>query len=94
VFVDHCENCTFEIACHQLRIHNTIDTKFGIFTTSKAIIEDTTQVKFYPYSFSYPLRDDDWRVCSLQGKENLWREIQDFNWLKQEISPNFQLLEQ
>lgn len=26
VFVDHCKNCVLEIACHQLRIHNTTDT--------------------------------------------------------------------
>ena len=73
VFVDHCENCTFEIACHQLRIHNTTATKFGIFATSKAIIEDTTGVQFRPYSFSYPSNEADWQTCSLQGKENLWR---------------------
>lgn len=73
VFVDHCENCVFEIACHQLRIHNTTGTKFGIFTTSKAIIEDTNSVQFSPYSFSYENQVDDWRTCSLEGKENLWR---------------------
>ncbi|KRX05386.1 hypothetical protein PPERSA_00687 [Pseudocohnilembus persalinus] len=28
-----------------------------------------------------------------QGKENQWREIQDFNWLKQEKSPNFTLVD-
>lgn len=73
VFVDHCVDCTFEIACHQLRIHNTTGTKFGVFTTSKAIIEDTTAVQFHPYSFEYPTKVEDWNLCSLEGKENLWR---------------------
>lgn len=56
VFVDSCEGCQFELNCHQLRIHNTFKSKFNIFVTSKAIIEDCDKVVFGPYRFEYPER--------------------------------------
>ena len=82
VFVDECEGCTLEINCHQLRIHNTYKTNFKIFVTSKAIIEDCKDVTFTPYSFMYEGREKDEETFERKGKENLWRDIQDFNWLK------------
>jgi hypothetical protein len=41
IFVDHCQSCTFVLACQQLRIHTTTDSSFYIHVTSKAIIEGT-----------------------------------------------------
>lgn len=79
--------------CHQLRIHNTTNTRFGIFTSSKGIIEDTTNVLFKRYNYHYEGIEEDIRACDREGKENQWKEIQDFNWLKQEASPNFALLD-
>jgi len=38
VFVDNCTDCKFELNCHQLRIHNTYKSRFGIFASSKPII--------------------------------------------------------
>lgn len=59
VFIDNCSNCEIEISCHQLRIHNTTDTRFGIFTSSKGIIEDTTRVAFKKYNYRYNGIDGD-----------------------------------
>jgi hypothetical protein len=56
VFVDQCRGCTFELNCHQLRIHNTFDTRFNILVSSKAIIEDCNRVQFAQYTLQYPDR--------------------------------------
>jgi hypothetical protein len=53
VFIDNCTNCTIELNCHQLRIHNTDNTRFGVFTSSKGIIEDTKNVLFKRYNYKY-----------------------------------------
>lgn len=93
VFVDKCNDCVLEINCHQLRIHNSLNSTFRIFVTSKAIIEDCNGIIFSPYSFSYDGKDQDEVEFERDGKQNLWREIQDFNWLKEnQESPHFKLI--
>jgi tubulin-specific chaperone C len=82
VFVDQCRGCTFDLNCHQLRIHNTFETRFNILVTSKAIIEDCKNVQFAQYQFEYPDRKRHEVEEERDGKPNLWRDIQDFNWLK------------
>ena len=82
VFVDNCQNCKFELNCHQLRIHNTYESRFNIFVTSKAIIEDCNKVVFSPYKFDYPERERHEKEEEKDAKPNQWRDIQDFNWLK------------
>ena len=32
------------------------------------------------------------KKCGFVNKEDLWDQVQDFNWLKQEKSPNFDIL--
>lgn len=76
-----------------MRIHNTERTRFGVWTSSKGIIEDTKEVVFKRYGWRYEGVEEDVRRCEREGKENLWRDVQDFNWLKQEASPNFTIVE-
>ena len=92
VFVDNCSNCHFQLNSHQLRIHNTYHSKFAILATSKPIIEDCSEVTFAPYSYDYADRQRHEEEEQRRDKPNLWREIQDFNWLKEnEASPHFKL---
>jgi hypothetical protein len=94
VFVDNCLNCTFQLNCHQLRIHNTYDTTLKIFVTSKAIIEDCNRVVFTPYTYEYPNIKEDLKTFERENEHNFWREIQDFNWLKEnQKSPHYELKE-
>eukprot|EP01016_Furgasonia_blochmanni_P027225 TRINITY_DN28759_c0_g1_i1.p2 TRINITY_DN28759_c0_g1~~TRINITY_DN28759_c0_g1_i1.p2 ORF type:complete len:131 (-),score=39.55 TRINITY_DN28759_c0_g1_i1:61-396(-) len=46
LFVDKAESCEIQVACHQLRIHNSVDTHFKVFVSSDAIIEHCTKMKF------------------------------------------------
>lgn len=94
VFVDGCNDCVISVNCHQLRIHNSRGTTFRIFVTSKAIIEDCDGLTFSPYTFVYAQKEEDEVLFERKGKQNLWREVQDFNWLKEGIvSPHFTLTE-
>ena len=62
VFVDNCTGCTFDLNCHQLRIHNTYSSEFNVFVTSKAIIEDCNDIVFggeYKYQYAERERDEE-----------------------------------
>ncbi|EAS00400.2 tubulin-specific chaperone C (macronuclear) [Tetrahymena thermophila SB210] len=93
LLIDGCKNSLLNICGHQLRIHNSVSTHFQIFSTSKCIIEHCTSMIFSPYKHTYDKFEQHFNECGMKGKENQWRDIQDFNWLKQEASPNFILKE-
>ncbi|CAD8077048.1 unnamed protein product [Paramecium primaurelia] len=77
VWVDKCQNCEFQGSMHQLRIHDTVDCAFIIYVTSNPIIERCSKLSF----------------SRLGNKDfNLFDQVQDFNWLKQEKSPNFTIV--
>jgi hypothetical protein len=46
------------------------------------------------YNFTYQGLETQIESAQFQNKINLWKEVQDFNWLKQEKSPNFTLIEE
>jgi hypothetical protein len=73
--------CTFVVACQQLRTHETTDSDFYLHVTSKGIVEDCSRTRFAPYSFRYDGSDDDFAESGLSSDVNHWNEIDDFNWL-------------
>jgi len=94
IFLIDCYDCIFHLACQQLRIHATANTKFFIHVTSKAIIEDCEEVGFGCYFWRYPLLEEHFTAAGLDIETNNWREIDDFNWLKlDEKSPNWYTIE-
>jgi hypothetical protein len=46
VWVDKSSDCIFRGFMHQLRIHETHETEFIVYVTSKPIIEKSTALKF------------------------------------------------
>jgi len=94
IFVFECFDCLFHLACQQLRIHSTINTKFFIHVTSKAIIEDSEEVGFGCYCWNYPFLEDHFAAAGLDMEKNNWKDVDDFNWLKlDEKSPNWYMIE-
>ena len=94
VFVNDCIDSELHLACQQLRIHTTINSKFYIHVTSKAIIEDCEELGFADYDFVYENRDRHFSVSGLSRDTNNWKDVDDFNWLKlDEPSPNWYLLQ-
>jgi len=94
VFVDACKGCTFQVACQQLRVHNTTDCTFLLHVTSRAIIEDSHDVRFGTYTLRYDQLDDHFQMSGLDRATNNWQLVNDFNWLASDkASPNWRLLD-
>ena len=95
VFVKNCSNCTFVMACQQLRIHDTTQSSFYLHVTGAAIIESCKSVKFAPYNLSYPEIEKHYMQSQLDRDTNNWNKIDDFHWLNEnEKSPNFSLIDE
>ena len=93
IFIDGCKDCSFILACQQLRIHTTTDSQFYIHVTSKAIIEDCTRVDFAPYNWKYDDLDNHYEVSGLSRSINNWDDVDDFNWLASDKrSPHWNVL--
>eukprot|EP00658_Telonema_sp_P-2_P044700 TRINITY_DN3259_c0_g1_i4.p1 TRINITY_DN3259_c0_g1~~TRINITY_DN3259_c0_g1_i4.p1 ORF type:complete len:373 (-),score=102.19 TRINITY_DN3259_c0_g1_i4:244-1362(-) len=89
--VEQADECKFYIAAHQLRIHTTTATDFYSQTRSPPIIEHSKQLRFAPYSLEYPglpkqIVEADLRLEDCEGN---WNEVKDFDWLRQQHSPNW-----
>lgn len=106
IMIHEAVNSHLRIIGHQIRMHDSYDTRFDVYTTSKLIIEDCTRLKFAEWlnnknfvpdkeygDVKYDNFEAHFRLSKLGVLENLWREVQDFKWIKQEKSPNFELLE-
>lgn len=85
-------NCKISMIGHQIRLHDSEDVDFYVHTTSRLIIEDCTRLKFHELQYDYPGLQKDFELANLNKATNLWKEVQDFKWIKKEKSPNFELV--
>ena len=93
VLIDECRDCTFEVACQQLRIHRTTSCSFYMYVTSKAIIEDSSKLGFAPFHWFYPGVERDFKKTGFDQLQNNWADVDDFDWLVQgQQSPNWFLI--
>lgn len=93
VFVEDCSECVLAVACQQLRVHTTRDTRIFLQVTSRAIVEDCSGIQFAPYTWNYPGIDKDFEGSGLDKSKNNWNDVDDFNWLAQGVaSPNWSIL--
>ena len=94
VFVDNCENCTFVVACQQLRLHSSKCVDIYLHVTSRAIMEDCNRIGLAPYNLQYPGLESDFHESGLSTETNNWTCVDDFNWLNNKKSPNWDVLEE
>ena len=88
-FVNKCINSKLNLTCHQLRIHESIDTDFYINVSSRTIIENCKRVRFAPYAWTCRI------TKKLEDIGDNWRMIDDFNWLVlNQKSPNWSFIEE
>uniref|UniRef100_A0A452TW57 Tubulin-specific chaperone C n=1 Tax=Ursus maritimus TaxID=29073 RepID=A0A452TW57_URSMA len=93
VFLEDCSDCVLAVACQQLRVHTTRDTRIFLQVTSRAIVEDCSGIQFAPYTWSYPGIDKDFEGSGLDRSKNNWNNVDDFNWLARDMaSPNWSIL--
>jgi hypothetical protein len=91
--ITDCKNCQIYVASHQIRIHQSIDTDFYIFAATNPIVESVSRVRFAPFLLKYAGNEQHLEHCGLNSR-NLWDQVQDFKWLKQEKSPNWEVIEE
>lgn len=95
MFIENCADCIFAVACQQLRVHTTSRVTFYLHVTSRAIIEDSTELKFAPYSWDYKELDEHFELAGLNKTQNNWNMVDDFNWLALDVpSPNWSVLKE
>eukprot|EP00164_Ancoracysta_twista_P005380 GFYU01007361.1.p2 GENE.GFYU01007361.1~~GFYU01007361.1.p2 ORF type:complete len:146 (+),score=18.91 GFYU01007361.1:3-440(+) len=92
VHIEECTNCTFVVACHQMRIHTTTETTFSILVRSNPIIEKCSKVGFCPYVLTYDGIDKQLATANLSLDQNKWDNVQDFNWLRAQQSTNWNVV--
>ncbi|XP_007644718.2 tubulin-specific chaperone C isoform X1 [Cricetulus griseus] len=93
VFLEDCRDCILAVACQQLRVHTTKDTRIFLQVTSRAIVEDCSGIQLAPYTWNYPGIDKDFQDSGLDRSRNNWNQVDDFNWLARNVaSPNWSIL--
>eukprot|EP00210_Caulerpa_lentillifera_P004674 g4459.t1 len=94
------EDCNVVLASGQVRIHNSLNCRFHLRVRSSPIIEDSTELKFGPLaSERSETKIDETRFALFTEQANVfcaengsWKSISDFNWIKEEPSPNWSII--
>jgi hypothetical protein len=89
--ITNCHDSEISLACHQLRIHETTNTKFFVHVGSNPIVENVSAAGFAPYNVEFPGIEQLMTAAGLTSK-NLWENVQDFKWHKAERSPNWYVI--
>jgi hypothetical protein len=103
VHVTDCHSSEIRCCSYQLRVHDSRDVKFDVWTRSGPIIEDCTGMEFSGNYYSGGAREGgyDRGACGngmdgavvVPGRNMFW-DVKDFNWLRAlRNSPNFVVLD-
>ncbi|CAI5771062.1 tubulin-specific chaperone C [Podarcis lilfordi] len=93
VMVDGCDGCVVALACQQLRTHLATRSSFYVQVTCRAMLEDCSEVRFAPYTWTYEGIDADFQTSGLDRSRDNWNQVDDFNWLaRNEPSPNWSVI--
>jgi len=80
MFIRNCDNCTFYIACRQLRLREVTNCKFFCFSTAEVHIEYSNNVQFAPFHGGYAEQAQHLTAAKLPYQDhNLWYDIFDHN---------------
>ena len=93
IFLEDCKNCTLVVACQQLRMHSVRASRIYLRVTSRAIIEDCSELQIAPYALHYTELASHLSIAGLAGLASYWDHIDDFNHLSKDVpSPNWTVL--
>ncbi|CAO0793744.1 unnamed protein product [Mucor circinelloides] len=76
------KNSVLFAACHQFRMHEAHNVDMMLHVTSRPIIEDSNNIQVC-----------EWSTIN-QTSTNYFNQIEDFNWLKKQASPNWKVMDQ
>ena len=89
--ITSCNESKIYLMTHQLRIHQTNKTHFYVLINSNPIIENSKENTFHPLKIKYDEYKNNLKISGLNENNNKWSEVQDFQWLKKDKSPNFEI---
>ena len=87
--ITNCVNSKIYLITHQLRIHQTTNSDFYTLTNSNPIIEHSKENVFHPLKIKYEGFENNLKKSGIDVNNTNWNKIQDFQWLKKDKSPNF-----
>ena len=79
VFVRDCSDCTFYLACKQLRTRDCHNCTFYLYAKTEPIIELSDGICFAPFLGGYPEQAQHMKSANLDPSYNLWWGVFDFN---------------
>lgn len=89
MLISGMKNCVIILGfAQQVRIHESSGCRILLVSKSGPIIEDCVDMHFGAYPRGLEGGVD---VGEGKGEGENWRDVQDFNWLKQTASPHFDL---
>ncbi|OJJ79724.1 putative tubulin-specific chaperone c [Aspergillus glaucus CBS 516.65] len=80
------EHSVIVVSCRQFRMHDCRNVDVYLSSTSNPIIEGCSNVRFGRTPRAYALDHD------RPDYEDRWSQVEDFEWIKPEASPNWSLL--
>ncbi|CAH1763599.1 22446_t:CDS:2 [Entrophospora sp. SA101] len=88
ILIYDCEKCIF-----LFRMHTSKQISVYLHVTSNPIIEDCEKIQFGFYALTtFPELDKMFETVKLDLKINKYDKVDDFNWLKQQASPNWKII--
>lgn len=72
VFIRDCKNCTFTVACKQLRTRDCDNIEINLFCISEPVVEATTNARIHPFNGSYAGIADSFKAANLNVEQNTW----------------------
>ncbi len=79
IFIGNCTNCTFTIACKQLRARDCKECIINLYCKTEPALETSTDMKFGPFNGAYPGHKKDMLLADLDPSVNKWQAVHDFN---------------
>lgn len=79
VFIRNCSDCTFYVACKQLRLRDCENVKLSLYSQTEPVIELSSGVEITPFSGGFEGQADCMRSANLDPEVNFWWGVYDFN---------------
>jgi len=94
MIIDNCSNCYFVLACHQFRMYDSKNIDVYLHCSSHPIIEDCVNIRFTKYELPVSNIEEIFKVADIDINNNQYDSVEDFKWLKQQKSPNWDVMKE
>ncbi|KAH8554728.1 tubulin binding cofactor C-domain-containing protein [Umbelopsis sp. PMI_123] len=92
ILIYGCKRSIILAECHQFRMHDSATVKLLLSVSSHPIMEDSRDIVIGSYNTQSALSHDNASERMKRAK-NYYDHMDDFNWLKQQASPNWRLMD-